>query len=191
MHDPQQPFRFGTGYASGTGNPHLKRDRFQTAKSPQLIYRGQVMTKSIFFKTLPNDREWERQRACHLTKIAQLWDAAICQGLQNLAQATWRNCHMFGLVPLRRYRLRHQVTPEAHVWWVEHDVPPYDLYWCAAYRIQLTLNDRDDPVLTVKSETALHQVTPLTVKVLHTILAQTGKELPLLILRKMSTANDP
>lgn len=149
------------------------------------------MMKSDSFEILRNHQAGDRQRACHLAKVAQQWDAAIRQGLQDLAQASWRNCPLFGLVLLRHYRLRHQVTPEAHIWWVEHDVPPYDLYWCAAYQVQLTLDDRDEPVLTVKSETAVHRVTPLTVKVLKGTLAQTGKELPLLIPRKMGLAKDP
>lgn len=190
MNDAQHLFCPGTVWASGRKS-WPEQGPVADRQIPQGIYRGKVMMKSDSFEILRQHQAWDRQRACHLVKIAQQWDAAIRQGLQDLAQASWRNCHMFGLVPLRRYRLRHQVTPEAQIWWVEHDVPPYDQYWCAAYRVQLTLDDRDEPVLIVKSETAVHPVRPLTVEALNRTLAQTGKELPLLIPRKMGLAKDP
>ena len=148
------------------------------------------MTKSGSLETQRKNQEWGQQQAHHLTQVAHQWNVAILQGLQDLAQAAWPNWHMLGLVPVRRYRLRHQVTPAAHVWWVEHDVPPYDQHRCAAYRVQLAVNDEGKPVLTVQSGTAIYPVTPLTVEALNTTLGQTGKDLPLLIPRKMDAAKD-
>ena len=149
------------------------------------------MTKSGSFETQCKNQEWEQQRAHHLTRVAHQWNVAILQGLQDLAQAAWPNWHMLGQVPVRRYRLHHQVIPEAHIWWVEHDVPSDDQYRCATYRVQLTLDDRDEPVLTVQSGTAIYPVTPLAVEALDTTLAQTSQDLPLLIPRKMDAAKDP
>lgn len=137
--------------------------------------------KSGFFEKLPEDQEGERQRACFLTGVAHDWNVTILLGLQDLALISWRNWHLPKLVPLRRYRLCHKVMPEAHIWQVEHQIPPYNLHWCAVYRVQLTLNDWDQPLLTVKSASAVHQVTPLTVEALNTTLAQTSKEPPLLL----------
>jgi hypothetical protein len=184
MNDPQQQCHPSDVGADGAANePGL-------AHSP-IKCRRKAMTKCGSLETQRKNQEWEQQRAQHLTEVAHQWNVAILQGLQDLAQAAWPNWHMLGLVSIRRYCLRHQVTPEAQVWWVEHDVPLDDQHLCAAFRVQLTLDDRDEPMLTVHSGTAIYPVTPLTVEALNTTLAQTGQDLPLLIPRKIDAAKDP
>jgi hypothetical protein len=77
------------------------------------------------------------------------------------------------------------------VWWVEHDIPPYDKYLCVAYRVQLTPDDRCEPVLTVQSRDVVYPVDPLTKANLDMALAQAGADSPLVISRKMGEASDP
>jgi hypothetical protein len=101
-----------------------------------------------------------QEQAHRLTQIAQPWESPIRAGLQRLAQALWPDQHVLGLLPVHRYRLRHQATATSQVGWVEHDIPPSDRYWCAAYRVQMTLPDGGEPILTVQSGTAVYPVTP-------------------------------
>lgn len=132
-----------------------------------------------------------KKRLQHLFELAHRWDKAIRTGLQQLAQTLWPDAHLLGMIPRHRYRLRHRMTSESYVWWVEHDIPPYDRYWCAAYCVQLTLDDQGLPVLRVQSGAGDEVVTPLTPETLAVALARGGEHLPLLIPRQMGRALDP
>lgn len=149
------------------------------------------MTTSDPFEVLRQQQLIAQAQAHRLTQTAQPWDSPIRARLQRLAQALWPDQYRLGLLPMHRYRLRHQATATGQVWWVEHDIPPYDRYWCAAYRVQMTLHEGNEPILTVQSGTAVYPVTPLTVARLDMILARAGADLPLVIPREMGRALDP
>jgi hypothetical protein len=124
-------------------------------------------------------------------KLARQWDGVIRDGLRHLAQALWPDGHVLKLVPVHDYRLRRHVTLEIYTWWVEHDIPPYDQHWCAAYEVQLTLDGQDGPTLTVHSKTTAYTVTLPTVEALDAALARAGEDPPLIIQRNMGEATDP
>lgn len=142
------------------------------------------------FKALPQHQQAKRERGRHLDEVARRWENPIRAGLEHLALELWPDARVLGLIPVHRYRLRHQAMPAVQVWWVEHDIPPYDRYWCAAYRVQLFLNEQNEPFLTVQSGSAVHVVFPLSEENLHTILARVVEELPLIISRQMGPAFD-
>ena len=143
------------------------------------------------FDTLAEHQAKKQQRAHHLIALARQWDGPIRAGLAQLARTIWPNGHTFGLIPARRYRSRQRFSPGSYVWWIEHDIPPYDRYWCAAYRVELSLDETGTPTLNVQSGTASHPVRPLTKENLTKVLAQAGDDLPLLILRHMGRAENP
>jgi hypothetical protein len=149
------------------------------------------MIASNPFERLHHQQALAGERLQHLFALAQEWDKATRTGLQQLAQTLWPDVHLLGMIPRHRYRLRHQMTSAGYVWWVEHDIPPYDRYWCAAYRVQLTLDEQGVPVLKVQSGAGDEVVTPLTPEALAATLARGGEHLPLLIPRKMGRALDP
>ena len=68
--------------------------------------------------------------------------------------------------------------------------PPYDLYRCEAYRVTLTLDAGNEPVLTVESGAGAYQVAPLTAATLEAALAQAGENPPLVIPRAMGKVVD-
>lgn len=143
------------------------------------------------FNTLAEHQAKRQQQTVHLIKLAEQWNGPIQTSLAQLARTIWPNGHTFGLIPTRRYRLRQRFSPGSYVWWIEHDIPPYDHYWCAAYRVELTLDQAGRPSLTVQSGTTVHPVRPLTQKNLTQVLAQAGADLPLLIPRQMGRVDDP
>ena len=143
------------------------------------------------FDTLAKHKASKQQGNRTLDEAAQHWARPIRAGLQRLAQTTWPNGHILAVIPARRYRLRQKITPKGYVWWVEHDIPPYDRYWCAAYRVQLGLDGGNRPTLTVQSGTMVHPVWPLNQENLNQALAQAGDDLPLLLPRHMGRVIDP
>lgn len=143
------------------------------------------------FDRLSERRGKKQPRTHHLMELARQWNKPVRQELTQLARTLWPNGHILGLIPVRPYRLRQRPSPQGYVWWIEHDIPPYDRYWCAAYRVELNLEGAGTPNLTVQSGTATHPVRPLTKENLSSVLAQTGDDLPLLIPRHMGRADDP
>ena len=97
---------------------------------------------------------------------------------------------MLGVIPLHQVRLRYRFEEEAWVWWIEHDIPPHGRYHCEAYRVRLTLDASNEPVLTVESGDGASQVAPLTTAVLETTLTQAGERPPLVIPRAMGEVVD-
>lgn len=148
------------------------------------------MIASNPFERLQQQQALGEQRLQHLSELARQWNKAIRTGLQQLAQTLWPDAHLLGMIPHHRYRLRHQMTSERYVWWVEHDIPPYDRYWCAAYRVQLTLDSQGLPVLRVQSGAGDEVITPLTPEALEVALARGGEHLSLLIPRQMGRVLD-
>lgn len=149
------------------------------------------MTQSNPFETLHQERARKAEQARHLAQVAHQWDSAIREGLRQLAEALWPAEHLLELIHLRRYRLRHQVGPSGHLWWVEHDLLPSGRYLCAAYRVRLSVNDGGKPLLSVQSGPAVYPVTPLTVDALGAVLGRAGEDPPLVIPREMGAAEDP
>jgi hypothetical protein len=143
------------------------------------------------FDILTERQAKKQQRAHHLIEQARQWDKPIRAGLAQLARTIWPNDHRFGLIPAHRYRLRQRCAPGSYLWWIEHDIPPYDRFWCTAYQVELNLDEADIPTLTVQSGTTNHPVRPLTKENLIRVLAQAGNDLPLLIPRHMGQADDP
>jgi hypothetical protein len=138
------------------------------------------------FETLQQQHE----RVRSLTQAARQFDRMIRRELQRLGTALWGIDYALGVIPIRRYRVRFQPGTEMCVWRVEHDIPPYDWYRCAAYQVQLTLDDRDAPVITVHSHAAIHGFASLTSESLRAALVEAAQEAPLIISRDMGEASD-
>lgn len=142
------------------------------------------------FRPLYQHQQAKRERGRYLDEVARRWDNPIRAGLEHLAQELWPDARMWGLIPVHRYRLRRQTISTVQVWWLEHDIPPYDRFWCAAYLVQLFLNEQNEPFLTVQSGSAVQVVFPLSEENLQMALARAAEELPLIISRQMGPAFD-
>jgi hypothetical protein len=148
------------------------------------------VTQGEPFEELRLRQEAAEERHRCLTELGHQWDHTVRSELQRLAHALWPNGHALGLLPVHRVRLRHHVEGEAWAWWIERDIPPYDLYHCEAYRVTLALDAGNEPVLTVESGAGAYQVAPLTAAALEAALAQAGEDPPLVIPRAMGEVVD-
>lgn len=142
------------------------------------------------FESLQRQRFTQHERARDLAQAARQLDRMIRRELQRLGTALWGADYVLGVIPIRRYRVRFQPGAESCTWRVEHDLPPYEWYRCAAYQVQLALDDRDTPVITVHTRTATHGVTPLASESLRVALVEAAQEAPLIISRDMGEASD-
>jgi hypothetical protein len=126
-----------------------------------------------------------------LGKAAHKWDPTIRRMLHRFARRQWPDEHLLGLIPVHRYRLRKQVEPGIYRWWVEHDIPPYDRFQCAAYQVEMILNGPDQPQLILHSGEAVYPVAPLTAEKLADAFARMRADAPLIIHRQFGPALDP
>jgi hypothetical protein len=76
------------------------------------------------------------------------------------------------------------------VWWVERDIPPYDKYQCATYRVYMVLEDENQPFLAVQSGVGIYPVVPLTGENLNRNVAKAGQDPPVIISRTMGEIHD-
>jgi hypothetical protein len=134
---------------------------------------------------------WPRRRnQLHLQtppRSIRGWDHLIRTALHRTGQYLWPDRRRWGLWSQHDYRLRHRDD----IWWIEHDLPPYDRYQCAAYQVHLIRGQGHDPHLTVHTDTAIYLVSPATWATLTTTLTRACADPPLVILRRMGSALDP
>lgn len=118
-------------------------------------------------------------------------DRTIQQELNQLGQKIWPNTYFLGIIPIHNYRLRKQRTKNALTWWIEHDIPPYDLYRCAAYQVELINVNPNDQKLTVRSGALKYPVQSLTPCALEVTLERARKDPPLHLNRAFGKVIDP
>ena len=173
-----------------------KDNHYPTFHDTQFIYSPQSSgarnknRERDYLRMVSRQREAE-QLAMQFCEFIGTWDSPVRQALNELAQVRWPSQYFLKLIPVSTYRLRdHQVAAQLHLWWVEHDIPPYDKYQCASYQVYLTVNNEEnEPMLFVQSGSKVYPVTPLTEKNLKVIVAQAGQDQPIVITRNMGKAN--
>jgi len=149
--------------------------------------------ESIEYRTgiSPGGEENGSTQIRHLARFASHWDKFIRRELHRFAQYRWPDTRLLGLIPIHHYRLRKQLKSRTMVWWIERDIPPYDRHLCAAYRVELSLVDAEQPQLLVHSGSSMHAIVPMNLKELQTALARVSNEKPLVIRRRFEPAIDP
>ncbi len=126
-----------------------------------------------------------------LAKIAHRWNHGIRHALRQFAQYRWPDARLLGLVPIHSYHLREQIESETLVWWIEHDIPPYDLYRSEAYGVELSLEGADQPRLVVRSGASAYPVDPMSQEGLRIALVRASADRPLVVHRHFGPALDP
>jgi hypothetical protein len=127
----------------------------------------------------------------YLQMLGERCDQSVRKELASFAQNKWQNQRLLGILPLRSYRLRKRIEPDAIVWWVEHDVPVYDHYHCEAYQVRLFLTGAGKPKIEVRSKTNRYGVNLIKNDSLKEALKKAGEDAPMSILRSMGEALDP
>ena len=148
--------------------------------------------ESIDYRTgMDSGKVNEPTRIHYLGKIASQWDKSIRRELGRFAQNRWPDNRLLGLIPIHHYRLRKQLESRTMVWWVERDILPNDRHLCAAYRVELSFADLDQPLMILRSGSSVHPIVPMNMEGLQTVLAQAQNEKPLVIRRRFEPAIDP
>jgi len=142
------------------------------------------------FDLLPQRCLTQHERERRLVQAARQFDRMIRRELRRRGAALWGVDYVLGVIQIRRHRVRFEPGAQICTWRVEHDIPPYEDYRCAAYQVQLSLDDCDAPVITVRSQAAAHSVVPPSAENLQAALAEAAQEAPLIILRDMGEASD-
>jgi hypothetical protein len=137
-----------------------------------------------------NQVKWVQKRN-YLQMLGERCDQPVRNELANFARNKWQNKHFLGLLPIRSYRMRKRIEPDAIVWWVEHDVPLYDQYHCEAYQVRLFLTGVGEPRIEVRSQTNRYEVELLVIDSLKEALKKAGQDAPMSVLRSMGEAVDP
>ncbi|MFM8321330.1 MAG: hypothetical protein ACKOC5_10475 [Chloroflexota bacterium] len=88
-----------------------------------------------------------------LREAVRQWGPLIRRGLRNFGNAKWKQPGWNRLRLRPSFRLREGLEGDRYVWWIEHDLPPVDLYHCAAY--QVTLSRRKDGAMELIMHTGL------------------------------------
>lgn len=149
---------------------------------------GEKKTHEGSFDGLRRKQQAAAERQHALVTLGRQWDHTVRAELRDLADALWPNGHVLGAVPVHAYRLRHHFAAQEWVWWIEHDIPPYDRYHCAAYRVTLSLGEANEPVLSVEGGDGAERVAPLTRDALEAALERAGQGAPLVIPRAFGEA---
>lgn len=131
-----------------------------------------------------------RRRQRRLRLAGRTWNATIRRLLATLARARWPEQPSIGIFPIFTTRIRRRNGPGNITWWVEHDLPPYDRYRCAAYFVELEAGGDETCVLTVRSGQGVVRLEQPTVEALAQALTAALRMPPVIIPRQMGAAFD-
>lgn len=145
---------------------------------------------SDLFELIHQNHEAEGWRDRKLMELVHQWGRPIQRTLKRLAKAQWLGRRLLGFIPTRDYRIRQQKETRDYAWWVEHDIPPYDRYRCAAYLVKLSLNEKGRPLISVQSGAKTYFGQELKEETIQKLVAMAGKDPPLIIPRRMGSAMD-
>jgi hypothetical protein len=142
------------------------------------------------YKILRQPTVRSRKQNKSLTTLARQLGPVIPPILRRFAEAKWPKVKLWGVIPIRTYRIRKQQAEKSVIWWVERDIPPYDLYRCAAYLVELTMDQPQHPILKIHTRTHTLTVPDPGRSTLGTILTQAGRDPALIIPRRMGRVSD-
>jgi hypothetical protein len=130
-----------------------------------------------------------RQGEDVLKQFNLTWGKIIKSLLKFVAMEKWGNYQSFrGIIRRKNYRLRVNKGPGYIIWWIEHDIPPYDLYRCEAYRVTARIEGVGEPLINVESNTDSIQLYRPSLKDFENALKRIVKQPPLHIPRRMGEA---
>ncbi len=149
------------------------------------------MFNTIHYAELAQMRRSQDSLQKQFMRTVHALDPYIRRELRAFAGAVWFSDTTLGFLLWGRYRLRTQTQPGKALWWIEKDIPPFDRYRCAAYRIELSQTADGAALLCVQSGSQTYLMRPNDLAALHNSLLQAGHDPALVIPRRMGAALDP
>lgn len=114
----------------------------------------------------------------------------IRRELRAFARAIWFAERGPGFLFDRRYRLRKEIRPGQVFWWIEQDIPPYDHYRCAAYRVELRQISDGKGILSFQTGLQRYDIDLNDLSALHRTMLQVSHDPAMNISRRMGAAFD-
>ncbi len=151
------------------------------------------MSESDAFGGLHEKRLAREQNRKNLRHYEHELNGPVRAALKRLAKELWGDERALTSLPIHTHthdRLRHHSEADTVVWWTEHDIPPYDRFRCEAYYVRLTLDDQGAPQLSIETGAACHILHPDSFDRLENILADAGREPPVIVPREMGPVHD-
>lgn len=125
-----------------------------------------------------------------LQKNNRQWGSSIRRSLKRFGQAQWSQPGWGRWLSVRQFRIREEKQGDRYVWWIERDIPPADLYRCAAYQVVLTRDEQGEMNLTVRTGRKDYPVPKPEITSLEWVLNDAAGDPALVIPRKMGVAYD-
>jgi len=147
-------------------------------------------TDTSLIAFLNQNKDAKKQRQIQLNRFIHQRGPEIRFALKQLADAIWPKQRLLGFLPVRSYRLRKEAKSGDFMWWVEHDIPPYDRYRCEAYAVKLSLNNQNETILKVLSGTNTYPVLQPLKSNIDKVLEKAVHDPPMVISRRMGAAHD-
>lgn len=116
-------------------------------------------------------------------------ERAIRKVLIRLAKIKWGSRRVLGLFTTGTYRVRSEHSDGRYVWWIEHDLPPSDLYRCAAYIVE-AISFGNRVAWTLRTGAGDYEIPEPTDDSIEAILVKAAKDQPLIIPRRMGAVKD-
>ena len=126
-----------------------------------------------------------------LKQFDHTWGKVIKSLLKYVALENWGKYQSFSSIIRRKdYRLRVNKGTGIITWWIEHDIPPYDLYRCEAYRVTARIERGNKLLIYVESGVESILLNHPSSEKLENAVASIAKQPPLHIPRRMGEAWD-
>jgi hypothetical protein len=125
-----------------------------------------------------------------LRKTARQWSPHIRRSLDEFGQARWPQQGWRHWLPVRSFRLREELDGSRYIWWIERDIPPVDLYRCAAYQVVLSVDRWGVTNLTLRTGLKDYPIPQPRLASLELVLAGAAQDPALVIPRRMGAAYD-
>ncbi len=125
-----------------------------------------------------------------LRKAARQWGPLIRRSLRDFGRVKWGRSgrHRLHLRPW--FRLREEMDGSQYVWWIERDIPPFDLYRCEAYQIRLILLESGATKLILRTGAGDKPIPQPAIASLELVLKEAVNDSARIIPRKMGLAYD-
>lgn len=125
-----------------------------------------------------------------LSRVAYQWDGRIRKAMRKIGKEIFPDGFWLGVIPVPQFRLRRMAGPAAWLWWIEHDIPPYDRFSCEAYQVELSLSQAGKPVICIRSGAWDRKLSGAELINFERTLALACREAPLIIHRNFGPVKD-
>ena len=148
------------------------------------------MFHSIHFPQIAAGQRNRRLEQKQFLQLAHSLEKPIQQELRAFARAIWFAERGPGFLLDREYRLRKEIHPGQVSWWIEQDIPPFDRYRCAAYRVELRPTAACEGKLSFQTGLRRYDIDLNNLSALHDTLLRASHDPSLIISRRMGAAFD-